>query len=105
MRAMIGLNYPSLPMRTAAKRGWSRGSTIWARARAAPASRISTSWRDCLRPRVCGYNDCHCEEPKATRQSRAEQAAPGLLRFARNDDEISINAPCGSEEHTSELQS
>ena len=28
---------------------------------------------------------CHCEEPQATRQSRAQ--VDGLLRFARNDGE------------------
>ncbi len=30
--------------------------------------------------------DRHCEEPQATRQSRAGANRPGLLRFARNDD-------------------
>src|SRR3546814_16144197 len=28
----------------------------------------------------------HCEEPKATRQSRARVIRSGLLRFARNDE-------------------
>ena len=44
-KATIALHCSSSAMPTAARRGSSRGSTIWARARAALACRISTSWR------------------------------------------------------------
>lgn len=38
----------------------------------------------------------HCEEPKATRQSRARVSYTGLLRYARNDDKpISLEGSAG----------